>query len=83
MRDDAEQLPVVSFRSFKRFWDTNYPQLKVRPKGEDTCDKCFVISTNLKTNQKKRKILEEEIEEDEDCINESAFEELVVYPLDR
>ena len=78
-RDDAECLPVVSFRSFKRFWDTNFAQLKVRPRGEDTCDKCFVIATNIVTNQKKRKRLEEEIDEEEGCINEAAFEELVHY----
>ena len=51
--EGVEGMPVISFCSFRRFWDTNNKFLKIRARGEDTCDKCFLIASNLDTNNKK------------------------------
>ena len=39
--------PVVSWRSFGRYWQKNFPKLRVRAKGEDTCTDCYLLHQRL------------------------------------
>ena len=39
--------PIVSWRSFRRCWTKQFPKLKVRAKGEDTCADCYHLKLKL------------------------------------
>jgi len=47
-------LPICSYRSFIRYWDTNFPKLVIRKSGEDTCDDCHRIMLNIRALERKR-----------------------------
>ena len=40
-------IPIVSWTSFLRFWHANFPKLKVRRSGEDTCSDCWKLRCRL------------------------------------
>lgn len=55
--------PIVSWRSFLRYWKKAFPKLQVRAKGEDTCTDCHVYKLRLQHLMKKKKFAEEAIAE--------------------
>ena len=56
--EEDERLPVVSWRSYCRFWLDSFPNLKVRARGEDTCTDCFNLMNELQGLYNKRSHLQ-------------------------
>ena len=46
--------PIVSWRSFQRYWAKHFQELKVRAKGEDTCADCYLLALKLGRIAKKK-----------------------------
>ncbi|EJK60747.1 hypothetical protein THAOC_18847, partial [Thalassiosira oceanica] len=46
--------PVVSWETFRQRWQSKFPWLKVRPRGEDTCGQCMTIKNRLRYLVNKR-----------------------------
>ena len=49
--------PVVTFECFRKLWKREFPHLRVRARGEDTCTNCFLIKNRMRfLLNKKQKI---------------------------
>ena len=56
---------VVSRRSFLRCWAENFPKLKVRAKGEDTCTDCYLLNQKLARIARQKAELLEQLDDGE------------------
>jgi hypothetical protein len=56
---------IVSWRSFLRCWTENFPKLKVRAKGEDTCTDCYLLNQKLARLAREKSALLESFDDDE------------------
>ena len=64
--EDGEVVqPIVSWRSFLRCWNTHFPKLKVRAKGEDTCANCYMLKLKLVRIAREKAALLEPLDDDE------------------
>ena len=50
--------PIVAWPTYHAYWKKNFPKLKARKSGEDTCDECHSIMCKLRHLRKKKGELE-------------------------
>lgn len=43
----SQQKDICSFRTFMRQWGKTHPELRIRPRGEDTCTQCWQLMEDL------------------------------------
>ena len=46
--------PIMSWRSFLRYWKAHFPKLRIRKSGEDTCTDCYKLRLRLSILTRKR-----------------------------
>lgn len=70
--------PIVSWRSFRRCWTKQFPKLKVRAKGEDTCADCYHLKLKLeRIAREKAQLLEPLDDEEIDGITPEDLAEMI------
>lgn len=75
--------PILSYRSFIRFWKKHFPKLVIRKRGEDTCDQCHERMLKIQHLLTKKLEAEKKIEEAGDDDNEgTTVEELQQFVRD-
>lgn len=68
---NAESLPVCAYSTFCDIWKRRFPNLKVRPPSEDTCNDCHIIRNRFRYKQPTAQD-EEEVSEQEELIMAAA-----------
>ena len=72
--------PIVSYRSFIRYWKRHFSKLVIRKRGEDTCDICHALMLKIQRIKKQQLETEKRLEEAGDDDNEgTTVEELKAF----
>ena len=53
--------PVVTWSTFRNLWVREFPNLKVRPRGEDTCTDCYKIRNKMRVLINKKIVVEKKL----------------------
>ena len=49
--EGSESLKPISWPTFLRYWKRNFPHIKIRKKGADTCTDCQILCNEFRTRQ--------------------------------
>jgi hypothetical protein len=45
---DLQPGPICDWRCFRDYWDSEYPNIRIRPTSQDTCGECYVWRNRVK-----------------------------------